>query len=580
MNKTIVPIRGMHCRSCEILISEKLQDLPNIKNVQVSYKKSQALIYSPKPLIMTEVEQAVREAGYEVGLDDSKEWISRDPAKYKDLAISFVILLLLYLIARKLGFSTLNFGSSSGNPTSLVVVLVIGLTAGISTCMALVGGLVLGVSARFSEKHPEATPSQKFRPHLFFALGRVISYFVLGGAIGLAGKAFQLSGTSLGLLTILVGLVMLVLGAQLTEIFPRLSSGGLALPSSIAKLFGIKRRHEKEYSHFNSMLTGALTFFLPCGFTQAMQLYAMSTGKFWSGALIMGVFALGTAPGLLGIGGLTSLIQGSFAKKFFKFAGLLVVGLAFFNLSNGWNLTGWKLPFFAQSSQSSTDDSTVKIENGVQIANMTQSSYGYSPNSFTVKSGVPVRWVINSTDSNTCAASIVFSKFGIRQALKPGKNIIEFTPQAPGDFKFSCSMGMYRGLFKIIKNTEKVVAPDLNSAPNPPRPTVQEPVSSSINSSTSSNSQAQVIKATYASLVRDISPSEFTVKVGEPVRFEIAAEVDGEGCMSTIMIPGLINNPELLEKGKTITFNFTPNKKGTYGITCAMGVPRGTITVV
>jgi sulfite exporter TauE/SafE len=160
------------------------------------------------------------------------------------------------------------------------VVLIVGLTAGISTCMALVGGLVLGISARFSEKHPEASPAQKFRPHIFFIIGRIISYFILGGVIGLLGKAFQLSGPSLGFLTIIVGVVMLILGAQLTEIFPRLSNGGLTLPSSISKFLGIKKHHQKEYSHTNSVLTGALTFFLPCGFTQAMQLYAMSTGKF------------------------------------------------------------------------------------------------------------------------------------------------------------------------------------------------------------------------------------------------------------------------------------------------------------
>jgi len=46
--------------------------------------------------------------------------------------------------------------------------------------------------------------------------------------------------------------------------------------------------------------------------------------------------------------------------------------------------------------------------------------------------------------------------------------------------------------------------------------------------------------------------------------------------MSTIMIPGLADTPELLEKGKTIVFEFVP-AEGTYDITCAMGVPRGKI---
>ncbi|NCP77121.1 sulfite exporter TauE/SafE family protein [bacterium] len=42
--------------------------------------------------------------------------------------------------------------------------------------------------------------------------------------------------------------------------------------------------------------SGALTFFLPCGFTLAMQAYAITTGSFITGALTMMAFALGTAP--------------------------------------------------------------------------------------------------------------------------------------------------------------------------------------------------------------------------------------------------------------------------------------------
>ncbi|HCB52054.1 TPA: hypothetical protein DEP21_05855 [Patescibacteria group bacterium] len=57
-------------------------------------------------------------------------------------------------------------------------------------------------------------------------------------------------------------------------------------------------------------MAGVLTFFLPCGFTLAMQILAISSGNFWMGGLIMGFFALGTLPGLLGIGGLLARAKG------------------------------------------------------------------------------------------------------------------------------------------------------------------------------------------------------------------------------------------------------------------------------
>ena len=92
------------------------------------------------------------------------------------------------------------------------------------------------------------------------------------------------------------------------------------------------------------------------------------------------------------------------------------------------------------------------------------------------------------------------------------------------------------------------------------------------------NPIAQVIKATY-SQSGGIVPNAFEVKVGQPVRLEIAAQDDGFGCMSTVMVPGLYNYPQALKKGKTLIMEFTPNKVGTYQITCAMGVPWGTIIV-
>ena len=69
-----------------------------------------------------------------------------------------------------------------------------------------------------------------------------------------------------------------------------------------------------------------------------MQLYAVSSGGFIAGGLIMALFALGTAPGLLGLGGLTSFIKGKFSGIFFKVAGIVVIAFSLFNLNNAYNL--------------------------------------------------------------------------------------------------------------------------------------------------------------------------------------------------------------------------------------------------
>lgn len=42
--------------------------------------------------------------------------------------------------------------------------------------MALVGGLVLGVSAKWNETHANENGWSRFKPHLLFNLGRVVGF--------------------------------------------------------------------------------------------------------------------------------------------------------------------------------------------------------------------------------------------------------------------------------------------------------------------------------------------------------------------------------------------------------------------
>jgi sulfite exporter TauE/SafE/copper chaperone CopZ len=452
MNKCSVDISGMHCRSCEILIEDELKKIPGVNEAYVNHKNGTATIKFAGDLHETDVIRAVESAGYTYGRSDGKEkkLISFDARIYRELGIAGVVSLGLFLLAKQLGLFNLSAGVS-GNYSSLPVVFLIGITAGVSTCMALVGGLVLGSSARFAKKHPEASGMGKFKPHLFFNLGRILSYFVLGGLIGFLGSVFQLSTSVLGIMTVGVGLVMLLLGTQLIDMFPILKSISFTIPKSVSRFFGIKNRADRDYTHKNSAVLGALTFFLPCGFTQAMQIYAMSTGSVVAGSLTMGVFALGTAPGLLGVGGLAAAIKGQASGIFFKTAGIVVIALSFFNITNGLNLLGVDVgSVTTKASPTAVVNKNVKIVDGVQEVRMRQVSSGYVPNSFTIRKDLPVRWIINSEDSNTCASSIVSQKLGVRQGLKRGENIIEFTPSEVGTIRFSCSMGMYTGSFTVV----------------------------------------------------------------------------------------------------------------------------------
>lgn len=579
MNKITVPIKGMHCRSCEILVEGSLKKISGVTKAEVSYRTGKAEIsYNALPASES-ILRAIKDAGYDVGRKGKLSWISKDKNDYLNLLKGVGILLVVFLIARGLGLFTLGVNTQS---TSLLVVLVVGLVAGISTCMALVGGLVLGLSARHAELHPEISAKQKFIPHIFFNLGRILGFGLLGGIIGLLGSAFRPSPGVLGLMTMIIGGVMIFLGLKLVEIFPALKDKSIALPKGVAKLFGLSKE-QKEYSHKGSMITGALTFFLPCGFTQAMQLFAVSSGSFIQGSLIMSLFALGTAPGLLGIGGLASVFKGKRAKIFFAATGTAVILLGWLNIANGSQLV----------FQGKVAGISVAAAAGVQEVRMTQSGSGYSPNQFTVEKGKKVRWIITSTNQFSCASSIVMPKYKINKYLQEGENIIEFVPTEVGEIPFSCSMGMYRGKFIVVDaKGGALAAPTQNKAlvaqagscgsggggcgcgGGAPKKNVDAiPTGPEVNSN-----NEQLIKADYT-LAQDIVPNRFTVKKGVPVRFEINVKESGQGCMSSIVIPGLYDSFQYLQGGSKITMAFTPDQVGDFNITCAMGVPRGVITV-
>ncbi len=560
MGKFIVPIRGMHCRSCEILIEDNLKEVKGVKSVNVSYKDGKAKVHFEGPTPSKQsIRDAVQAAGYEIGQKEKLPWISRNPRDYFYLLLAGSILAVLYFIASSTGLFNVNISTGGG---SMGVVVLVGLVAGFSSCMALIGGLVLGLAARHSELHPEATAAQKFRPHIFFNVGRIAGYAFFGGAIGLLGSAFRPSASTLGIMTIIVGGVMIFLGLKLIEIFPALRDKTITLPKFISRALGI-RNENKEYSHKSAFIGGAMTFFLPCGFTQAMQLYAVSTGSLTKGALIMMLFALGTAPGLLGIGGLSSVFKGQKARIFFMGAGIAVIVLGIFNISNASRIV------FTPGTKTAN---TAQATGPAQEVRMTQSDSGYSPKSFTVVKGRPVKWIINSTSQYSCSSYIVMSAYKISQPLKSGENIIEFTPTKTGTVSFTCSMGMYRGSFNVIEDTNPVQSQATPaSTPQQAQPAVEAKTAEPATGT-------QILKTVYRT-DNDIEPNTFTVKVGQAARLEVDVKDEGYGCMSTIMIPGLYNQPELLEKNKTLALDFTAKDKGEYPITCAMGVQRGIINV-
>lgn len=92
------------------------------------------------------------------------------------------------------------------------------------------------------------------------------------------------------------------------------------------------------------------------------------------------------------------------------------------------------------------------ITNGVQEVNMEVSGSGYSPNSFVIKKGVPVKWNVNVKQLTGCNSELIMNQYGIDKKLKQGINEIDFTPDKDGTITFSCGMGMLKGSFIVTES--------------------------------------------------------------------------------------------------------------------------------
>ncbi|MEK6809802.1 MAG: sulfite exporter TauE/SafE family protein, partial [Nanoarchaeota archaeon] len=314
-------------------------------------------------------------------------------------------------------------------------------------------GLLLSVSAKFNERNPDASSWQKFKPHIYFNVGRVISYTLLGGAIGALGSILTLSSGIAGIITIIASILMIVMGLQLLGIFPWLNKIQIKMPKFIAhKVYDAESSHSSKHSSkITHFLFGASTFLLPCGFTQALQLYVLGQGSFLIGALTMLAFSLGTLPSLMSIGAVSSFTKGSVQRYFTTFAAILVIILGLTNLAPGFNLTGAVIALPSADVPSATDIPDIPLVDGKQVINMAVNGFDYSPDTFTLKKGVPVEWNIDGKGARGCAKVISVPALGILEQLSPDVKTIEFTPQKTGKIKFSCGMGMAGpGFFEVI----------------------------------------------------------------------------------------------------------------------------------
>ena len=448
-------VGGMTCANCKIFVERKLKEIPGIERVRVDRARGYAEVDHQGDLDIAKLQLAVAEEGYFVEPWDERAAVAareNTPSDFAEIAGVFAVIVGGMFALMHFGLMPRGFAVSEG--MTLGLVLLIGLVASISSCMAVTGGLLVAAAAAYNENTLGLTGFQRLKPHLYFNAGRILSYTLLGGAVGALGSALTLSAEANGILTILASAIMILLGLEMLGLLPRL---GLSfLPKSVTH--GVHDLASRKVAG-GAFTLGALTFFLPCGFTQALQLYVLSKGSFAVGALTMLVFALGTLPALLLLSALSSFAKGAFQKRFLRLAGAAVIVLGLLNIQYGLvlsGLDGGARPAVAEADMVNiTPVHAIQVD-GKQTVTMRVVDFNYIPAVFVVKQGVPVEWRIDASEAVGCGLVLLVPGLRIRQLLSSNStSVITFTPRQTGEFQFNCGMGMmspWEAKFIVVPN--------------------------------------------------------------------------------------------------------------------------------
>ena len=493
-----IKITGMTCPNCEKRIERKLSRTGGVVKASVSLADSTLdVTYEPDKVSRDDIVKAVKDLGYGVQDEERARWpgLARTAVILAVITAAYVLLeatgVLELLVPGTLADSSMGYG----------MLFVTGLLTSVH-CIAMCGGINLSQSLP-SREAPQPG-RQALLPSLMYNLGRICSYTVIGAVLGTAGMILGLAGIGSsgfiqGIVKIAAGVLMVFMAANMLDLSPffkKLTSG------IYSRLVPARRRQgssDRPRVRKGPFLVGILNGFMPCGPLQAMWLLALASANPLYGALSMLAFGLGTLPLMLGLGGIVSLLGRRYTDKVMTAGAVLVAVMGFAMLSQGAALSGLLTPasvlavvvifdlfcllmnadskiirrsaaiasacaivivyaagqFYTGSSTYTSADASADAYaddadvEAVQVVESTLQSRTYPD--IEVKAGTEVQWVIYADASvlTVCNRVMYIDEFDIQYTLTAGENIITFTPQETGTYRYTCWMGMITGTITV-----------------------------------------------------------------------------------------------------------------------------------
>lgn len=344
MKKIKIWIVWMNCKACTINISNVLEKINNVEKAEVSLVNNEAVVYykNEAPNI-NEIEEVLLSSWYQIW-KNKKSIVSNNFEVYRDAILWFLLLLLWYIFLVKtwiINFS--NLVDTTAFAWTFTWWIIIWIIAWVSTCMAAVWWLILSLSAKWWKN---SWIKENIKLQSYFHFWRFTSFLIFWWLLWVFWNIVWLSSLWLWLIYLAVWLIMLQIWINLTWIFPRLSSYSLSIPTWIFKKINLKI----EKSNLNYLYPFSLwwaSFFIPCGFSMAAQIYAISTWSFFQWAMIMLAFAIWTFIPLLWIWSISTFLKWIVWQIIFRVLAVFIVFMWLYNLTAWYNILSSKYDFLS-----------------------------------------------------------------------------------------------------------------------------------------------------------------------------------------------------------------------------------------
>ena len=423
MGKVYAKIDGMHCEHCESKIKNGLEKKKNIKSVSI--KNNIAYIEYKSKISNKEIIDTIDDLGYVT----KEEYISGNlkdidsTINLKEFLIIGSLIILIYLMIKYIfGLNIFYMIPNIDETISFSMLFVIGILTSIH-CISMCGAISL--LAIYDS-------NRTFKKPVWYNVGRILSYTIIGGLVGALGSLFKVNDLLNGVIVITLSILMLFMSLNMIGILS-------------FKAFRYKINNKSR----NPFIIGLLNGLMPCGPLQAMEVYALSTGNFFTGALSMFLFGLGTMPLMISFGFVYNLFKGKSKVIINKISAVLILILSLFMFNRG--LLSFDIDLF-RINPNYSDYLSAYIDGEYQVVEFDLSVDHFED--IVVQKGIPVKMIINASKKNltTCNNWIMIRKYDVLERLEVGKNEIVFTPKEEGEYPYTCRMNMLKNTIKVIDN--------------------------------------------------------------------------------------------------------------------------------